>query len=226
MAQFPGSQKYVSWLFQSFVKTNLGHSVRIHEKRRSGRVFCEFSLPYLLLPWLAETDLSDDFPAELASSQFSVQWLSRVWLFEIPWTEARQASLSITNSWSLLKLTVMSCNHLILCRPLLLLPSIFPRIRVFSNESVLLIRWPKHWSFSFSVSPTNERSGPISFRMDRFDLLAVQGSLKSLLQHHSSKASILRYSAFSIVQFSHPYMTIRKTIAFTRLCWQSNVSAF
>ena len=137
-----------------------------------------------------------------------------------PWTAARQASLSIINSWSLLKLMsielVMPSNHLILCCPLLLLPSIFPSIRIFSNESVLPIRWPKYWSFSFSTSPSNEYSGLISFRMDRLDLLAVQGTLKSLLQHHSSKASILQHSAFFIVQLSHPYMTPGKTIALTR----------
>ena len=138
----------------------------------------------------------------------------------MPWTVARQASLSITNSQSLLKLmsiqSVMPSNHLILCHPLLLLPSIFPSIRVFSKESVLCIRWPKYWSFSFSMSPSNEYSGLISFRIDWFDLLAVQGTLKSLLQHRTSKASILRHSAFFIVQFSHPYMTTRKTIALTR----------
>ena len=137
-----------------------------------------------------------------------------------PWTAAHQASLSITNSQSLLKLmsmeSVMPSNHLILCRPLLLLPSVFPSIRVFSNESVLCIRWPKYWSFSFSISPFKEYSGLISFRMDWFDLLAVQGTLKSLLQHHSSKASVLQCSAFFIVQPSHPYMTIGKTIALTR----------
>ena len=130
-----------------------------------------------------------------------------------------QASLSITNSWSLLKLLsielVMPSNHLIFCCPLLL-PSIFPSIRVFSNESVLRIRWPKYWGFSFSISPSNEYSGLISFRIDWFDLLAVQGTLKSLLQYHSSKAPILRHSAFFMVQISHPYMTTRKTIALTR----------
>ena len=123
----------------------------------------------------------------------SVQSLSRVWLFVTPWTAARQASLSVTSSWSLLKLmsaeSVIPSNHLILCHPLLLLPSILPSIRVFSKESVLHIRWPKYWSFSFSISPSNEYSGLISFRMDWFDLLAVQGILKSLLQHHTSKAS-------------------------------------
>ena len=150
----------------------------------------------------------------------SVQSLSHVRLFATPWTTARQASLSITNSRSLLKPmcieSVMPSNHLILCCPLLLLPSIFPHIRVFSNESALSIKWPKYWSFSFSISPSKEHSGLISFRMDCLDLLAVQGTLKSLLQHHSSKASILQPSAFFIVQLSHPYMTTGKTIAFIR----------
>ena len=144
----------------------------------------------------------------------SVQLLSCVQLFATPWTAASQASLSITNSQSLLKLmsieSVMPSNHL--CCPLLLLPSIFPSIRVFSNESVLCIRWPKYWSFSFSISHSNEYSGLISFRMVWLDLLAVQGTLKSLLQHHSLKASILRCSAFFIVQLSYPYMTTGKTI--------------
>ena len=148
----------------------------------------------------------------------SVQSLSRVRLFVIPWTAACQHS--ITNSQSLLKLmsieSVMPSNHLILCHPLLLLPSIFPSITVFSTESVLHIRWPKYWSFNFSISPSNEYSGLISLRMDCLDLLAVQGTLKSLLQHHSSKASILWHSAFFIVQLSHPYMTTGKTIALTR----------
>ena len=137
-----------------------------------------------------------------------------------PWSAAHQASLSINNNRRLLRLmfieSVMPSNHLILCHPLLLLSSIFPTIRVFSNESVLHIRWPKYWSFSFSISPSKEYSGLISFRMDWLDLLAVQGTLNSLLQHHSSKASILWCSAFFIVQFSHPYMTAGKTIALTR----------
>ena len=137
-----------------------------------------------------------------------------------PWTAARQASMSITNSQSLLKLLcielVMPSNHLTLCRPLLLLPSIFPSIRVFSNELVLCIRWPKYWSFSFSISPSNEYSGLISFRTDWLDLFAVQGTLKSLLQHHSSKASVLQRSAFFMVHLSHPSMTTGKTIALTR----------
>ena len=144
-------------------------------------------------------------PVKQEASVFpsSVQPLSHVRLFVTPWTAALQASLSITNSWSLLRLmsieSVMPSNHLILCHPLLLLPSIFPSIRVFSNESVLPIRWPKYWSFSFNINPSNEYSGLISFRIDWFDLLAVQGTLKSLLQHHSSKASILRPSAFFTV---------------------------
>ena len=150
----------------------------------------------------------------------SVQSLSRVQLFVTPWPAAPQASLSITNSQSSPKPmsieSVMPSNHLILCHPLLLTPSIFPRIRVFSNESVLCIRWPKYWSFSFSIGPSNEYSGMISFRMDWLDLVAVQGTLKSLLQHHSSKASILQCSAFFIVQLSHPYMTTGKTIVLIR----------
>ena len=146
----------------------------------------------------------------------SVQFLSHVWLFATPWIAARQASLSITNSRSSLKLTsielVMLSSHLILCRPLLLLPPIAPSIRVFSRESTLRMRWPNYWSFSFSISPSKEYQGLISFRMD----WRVQGTLKSLLQHHSSKASILRCSAFFTVQLSHLYMTTGKTIALTR----------
>ena len=149
----------------------------------------------------------------------SVQSLSRVRLFATPWTAACQASQSITNSQSLLKHmsieSVMPSNYLF-CRPLLLLPSVFPSIRVFSNKSVLRIRWPKYWSFSFSISPSNEYSGLISFRIDWFDLLAVRGTLKSLLQHHSSKVSILWHSAFFMVQLSHPYMTTGKTIPLIR----------
>ena len=149
----------------------------------------------------------------------SVQF-SHVWLFVTPWTTARQASLSITNSRSLLKLMsielMMPSNHLILCLPLLLLPPIPPSIRVFSNESTLRMRGPKYRSFSFSISSSNEHPGLISFRMDWLDLLAVQGTLKSLLQHHSSKASIFLHSAFFTVQLSHPYMTTGKTKALTR----------
>ena len=161
----------------------------------------------------------------------SVQSLSCVLLFATPCTAARQASLSITNSRSPPKPmsieSVMPSNHLILSRSLLLLPSIFPSIRVFSNESAFHIRWPKYWSFSFSISPSNEYSGLISLRIDWFDLLALQGTLKSLLQHHSSKASILWHSAFFMVQLSHPYMTTDKTIALTTdICWQSDIYAF
>ena len=150
----------------------------------------------------------------------SVQSLCHVWLFATPWTAARQASLSITNSRSLPKLmsieSVMPSNHLILCRSILLLSSIFLSIRAFSNELILHIRWPKFWSVSFSISPSKKYPGLISFRIDWFDLLAVQGALKSLLQHHSSKASILRRSAFFTVQLSHPYMTTGKTIPLIR----------
>ena len=152
--------------------------------------------------------------------EFSVQSLSPVWLFVTPWTAACQASQSITNFRSWLKLAsvelVMPSYHLGLCCPLLLLPLMFPSIRVFFSESVLRIRWRKYWSFSFSISPSSEYSGLISFRMDWLDLLAVQGTLKSLLQHHSSKASILQCSAFFTVQLSYPYMTTGKTTALTR----------
>ena len=150
----------------------------------------------------------------------SVQSLGHVRLFVTPLTAARESSLSTNNSQRVLKLMstelVMSSSNPILCCPLLLLPSIFPSIRVFSNESVLHIRWPKYWSFSFSISPSNEYSGLISFRMDWLDLLAVQGTLKSLLQHHSSEASILWRSVFFIVQISYPYMTTGKSTALTR----------
>ena len=165
---------------------------------------------------------SNQLPFNLRFS--SVQSLSRVRVFTTPRTAACQASLSITNSWSLLKLmsielvmpsnhlieSEIPSNHLILCRPLLLLPSIFSSFRVFCNESALPIKWPKYWHFSSIISPSNDYSGLISFRMDWLDLLAVQGTLKSLLQHHSSKASILRHSAFFVVQLSHPYMTMEK----------------
>ena len=150
----------------------------------------------------------------------AVQLLSHVQLFVIPWTTAYQASLSFTISWSLLKLvsteSMMPFNHLILCCPLLLLPSIFPSIMIFSNESGLCIRWPKYWSFSFSISPSNEYLGLISFKIDWFDLLAFHGILKSLFQHHNSKASIFQCSAFFMFQVSHPYMTTGKAIALTR----------
>ena len=160
-----------------------------------------------------------------------VQLLSHVQLFVTPWTEAHQPSLSITNSQSLLKLmsveSVMPSNHLILCRPLFLPPSIFPSIRVFSNKLALHIRWPKYWSFSFSISPPNEYSGLICFRIDWLDLLAVQGTLESSPTPHSSKASVLWCSAFFMVQLSHPYMTTGKTISLTRWTFVSKVmSAF
>ena len=157
-----------------------------------------------------------NYPHQSSSFQCLAQSLSCVRLFVTPWTAARQAFLSNTNSQGLLKHmsieSVMPSNHLILCRPLLLLPSIFPSIRVFSNESVLHIRWPKYWSFS----PSNEHSGLISFRKDWLDLLAIPGTLKSLLQHHSSKSSILWCSAFCIVQLSHPYVTTGKPVALSR----------
>ena len=158
-------------------------------------------------------------PISSTPNRPSVQSLSSVYLFVTPWIAAHQASLSITNSWCLPKLMsielVMSSSHLIICHPLLLLPPIPPRIRVFSNESTCM-RWPKYWSFTFSISPSNEHLGLISFRMDSLDLLAVQGTLKSPLQHHRSKAPILRHSAFFTVQLSHRYMTVEKTIALTR----------
>ena len=165
------------------------------------------------------------------TSVSSIQSLSHVRLFATPWTAARQASLSVTNSQSLLKLksieSVMPSNYLILCPPPLLPPSIFPSIRDFSNESALCIRWPKYLSFSFNISPSNEYSGLISFRMGLLDLLALQGTLKSFLQYHSSKASILHCSASFIIQLSHPYMTTRKTITLTRWMFVGKVmSAF
>ena len=159
-------------------------------------------------------------PVQFSSSVQFRYLLSRVQLFATPWTAARQASLSITNSQSPPKPmsieSVMPSNHLFLCRPLLLLLSIFPSIRVFSNESALPMRWPKYWCFSFNISPSIEHAGLISFRIDLLDLLAVQGTLKSLLQHHSSKVSVIWHSAFFTVQISQPYMTTRKTIALTR----------
>ena len=181
--------------------------------------------PLLLLPLIFVC-------GRILEYQFSsVQSLSCVQLFATQWTTARQASLSITNSWSSPKPmsieSVMPSSHLILCHPLLLLPLIFSSIRVFSNESALRIRWPKYWSFSSNISPSSEHPGLVSFRMDWLGLLAVQGTLKGLLQHHSSKASILCHSAFFIVQLSHPYMTTGKTIALSRRTFVgSNVSAF
>ena len=188
---------------------------------------------YLILEKIDTGTMHDSwFSNNARRYQFSsVQSLSRVHLFATPWIAACQASLSITSSQSLPKLmsieSVMSPSHLILCRPLLLLPPIPPSIRVFSNESTLHVRWPKYWSFSFSISPSNEYSGLISFRIDWLDLLAVQGTLKSLLQHHSSKASILRCSAFFIVQLSHLHMITGKTISLTRWTFVGKVvSAF
>ena len=173
----------------------------------------------MLLPFYTPISKVYECPLLCFLSQ-SVQLLSHVWLFATPWTAACQASLSITISQSLLKLmsieSVMPSNHLILCCPLLLLSSIFPSIRIFSNESLLCIRQPKYWSLSFNISPSNEHPGLISFGMDWLYLLAVQGTLKSPLQHHSSKASVLWRSAFFIVQLSHPYLTTGKTITLTR----------
>ena len=181
-------------------------------------------MAHYLLTIFVFNDAQSHIPSKLFSS---FQSLSRVWLFATPWITAHQASLSITNSWSLPKLmsveSVMPSNHLILCRPLLLLPSIFPSNRVFSNKSALLIRWPKYWSFSFNIRSSNKHPSLISFRVDWLDLLAVQGTHKSLLQHHSSKASILRCSASFIVQLSHPYMTTEKTIALAR--WTTSLLA-
>ena len=172
------------------------------------------------VPWLLKALSS-------AESFSLIQLLSCVWLFDTPWTTARQASLSITNTQSSPKLmsieSVMPSSHLILFLPLLLLPSIFPSIRVFSNESALCIRWPKHWSFSLSISPSSEHPGLIFFRMDWLDLLAVQRTRKSLLQHHSSKALILRCSAFFTVRLWHPYVTTGKTIALTRQTFVGSV---
>ena len=179
-------------------------------------VFCKPRNITFWLYWcLSYHALRNSLTLKFSSVQFS-----RVWLFVTPWTAAHQASLSITNSRSSPKPmsieSVMPSNHLILCHPLLLQPSIFPSIRVFSTESTLCMRWPKYWSFSFNISPSNEHPGLISFRMDWLDLLAVQGTLKSLLQQHSSKTSILWCSAFFTVQLSHPYMTTGKAIALTR----------
>ena len=177
----------------------LNHSLFIHSPV-VGHLGCfQFWVFWIKLLWILPRSLC----GHMYSVQFSSVSRSRVRRFATPWTTAHQASLSTTNSWSLPKLmsieSVMPSNHLIICCPLLLLPSIFPSIRVFSNESTLRIRWPKYWSFSFNISPSNEHPGQISFRMDWLDLLAVQGALKSLLQHHSSKASIFRHSAFFTV---------------------------
>ena len=205
-----------------------------------GKTNCLFSFSFFkifILYWnivnkavfISDMQQSDSVLHREVSQFRSVQSLSRVRLFGTPRTAVHQASLSNTNSRSLLKLmsidSVIPSNHLILSHPLLLPPSIFPSIRVFSNESVLHIGWPKYWNFSFSISPSNVYSGLISFRMDWLDLLAVQGTLKSLLQHHSSKASIRRCSAFFTVQLSHPYMTTGKTIALTRWTFVGKVTS-
>ena len=179
------------------------------------------NLPSVCYCWQSFSSTISHLLSLLQSVQFSsVQSLSRVWLFRTPWIAARQASLSNTNSRSSLRLTsiesVMPSSHLILCHPLLLLPPNPPSIKVFSNEPTLPMGWPTYWSFSFSIIPSKEIPGLISFRIDWLDLLAVQGTLKSLLQHHSSKASILQHSAFFTVQLSHPYMTTGKTITLTR----------
>ena len=204
---------WYSHLFQNFPQFVVIHIVKGFIIVNKADVFLEFSC-FFYDPMDVGNLISGSF-GFYKSSFSSVQSFSCVRLFVTPWTAARQASLSISNSWSFLKLmsveSVMPSNRLILCRPLLLPPSIFPSIRVFSNEPVLHIRWPKYWSFSFSISPSNEHSGLISFRMDWLDLLAVQGTLKSLLQHHISKASILWCSAFFIVQLSLPYMTTGNT---------------
>ena len=215
--------KNQTWLYHSHIQNllcfpnahriNFKLSYEVPATSPTLTAYCMTSLP--------GTWWSSPITGLLAITYFSsVQSLSRVWLFATPWTAAQQASLSINNSRSLIKLmsikSVTPSSHLILCRPLLLLLSIFPIIRVFSNKSSVHIRWLKDWSFSFNISPSNEHSGLISFRMDGLDLLAVQGSLKSLLQHHSSKASILQSSAFFMVQFSHPYMTTGKTTALPR----------
>ena len=198
---------------------------RLCSKYSFNNMTVDFSPGPVIIYWIILRCLNSLYLSFLLSKievhQFSsVQSLSRVWLFATPWITARQASLSITNSWSSLKLmfieSVMLSSHLILCRPLFLLPPIPSSIRVFSNESTLRMMWPKYWSFSFSIIPSKEIPGLIAFRKDWLDLLAVQGTLKNLLQHHSSKASILRHSAFFTVQLSHPYMTTGKTIALTR----------
>ena len=204
---------------QTFCCRGTGQGLCTWESR--GSQLPSFPLLSLLSPSKGAKNKNAGTWCFIFHSQFSsVQLLSRVRLFATPWITARQASLSITNSQSSLKLMsielVMPSSHLILCRPLFLLPPIPPSIRVFSNESTLRMRWPKYWSFSFSISPSNEHPGVISFRMDWLDLLAVQGTLKSLLQHHSSKESILWCSAFFTVQLSHPYMTTGQTIALTR----------
>ena len=210
-----------------FYLTQLFHLWLFSLFRSHKTLVLEENVKLLFIP-AVNTQITNNTHNCLSKRDFSlVQSLSRVQLFTTPWTTACQGSLSVTNSRSSPRLIsiklVMPSNHLILCHPFLPLPSIFPSIRVFSNESALLIRWPKYWSFSFSISPSNEHSGLISFRIDWLDLLAVQGTLKSLFQHHSSKTSILWRSAFFIVQLSHPYMTTGKTIALTRQTFADKV---
>ena len=218
----------VLWESDQSVKSGFRHTWKWKKTKVLVSVMSDSLWPHrqqaakLLCPWNSPgKNTGVGSHSLLNGSQFSsVQSLSGVHLFANPWIAVRQASLSITNSRSSPKLmsieSVMPSSHLILCHPLLLLPPIPPSIRVFSNESALCVRWPKYWSFSFSIIPSKEHLGLISFKMDWLDLLAVQGTLKSLLQHHSSKASILWLSAFFIVQLSHPYTTIGKTIALTR----------
>ena len=182
------------------------------------------------LVWSSLERVGDSLDKQDLNVVSSVQSLSHVWLLVTPWTAVCQASLSFTNSWSLLKLrsfeSMMPSNHLILCHPLLFLPSVFPSIRVFSTNSALGISWPKYWSFSFNIIPSNEYSELISLRIDWFDLLVVQGTLKSLLQHHHLKASIIRHSAFFMVQRSHSYYWKNHSLDWTELCRKSDVSAF
>ena len=215
---------WLHWLSRlQFWRVTAVHSVRVQSVSEQ---FCPVGFIGSFLPYVWWSSEVLFRKLLLVFGKFSsVHSLSCVWLFATPWTAACQASLSSTNPQSLLKLIsielVMPSNHLIICHPPLPLPSIFPSIRVFSSESVLHIRWPKYWSFSFNISPSNQHSGLISFRMDWLDLLAVQGervhgTLKSLLQHHSSKASILHCSAFFIAWLSHPYVTNGKIIALTR----------
>ena len=220
------------WAFlQPLVDCSLTHSVTSSMQVTHpvlpgprGEISLDISFFHLGLFWVLNNSLCSSLFCGLGDflcwRLSSVQLLTYVWLFATPWTAACQASLSNTNAWSLLKLmsieSLIPSNHLVFCRPLHLPPSILPSISIFSNETVFRIRWPKYWSFSFSISSSNEYSGLISFRIDRLDLLAVQGTLKSLLQHRSSKASVLWHSGFFMVQLSYPYMTTGKTIALTR----------
>ena len=213
------------------------HKVYNTKNESSGKLWTlgNYDVECRFINLVGNLSVGEQIPKELGQGKFNnsliyVIIISIQLLFATPWTAARQVSSSITNSQSLLKLmsieSVIPFNHLTLCHPLLLPLSTIPSIRVFSNESVLHIRWPKYWSSSFSISPSSEYSGLISFRMDWLDLLAVQGTRKSLLQHHSSKASILQRSAFLIVQLSHPYMTTGKTIALTRWTFVGKVCGY